>query len=849
MTDWRAGAKILGEYTIKKELGRGGMGRVWLVRSQSTGRRFAVKQALIRDEKHRKAFLTELRTWIDLPEHPNIVPCRFFRTVGEEIVIFADYVDGGSLADWIVKGKLTSTKQILDVAIQFAWGLHAMHERGLIHQDVKPGNVLMTADGVAMVTDFGLARARLRADDGAFVSPALPPGEQSVLVSVGGMTPAYASPEQRAGQPLSRKTDIWSWGVSVLDMLVGGVSCPHGGQIAADVLEDLVGDEHPSSDLRRAPSQLIIILRRCFSRNVAERWGDMGCVATEVESLYANLTGAVRQRARASSSLLRAGPHDRLSTLGVSWDDPKTWLLRALQLAGHDVAEADQVTEELSASKLGRAAHDLAYYDRALSVLEEAAAAGIRGSDRCFAELCIQKALVHEYCGDFHGALALVQRAAATYESLLHRHWQPGLAVALACVFNFTALLVQKAGDKAKALAAYDNAIACLGRFDSKAADAEYSRTLANVMMNRAIALSDTGRPKDAVRDYGLVIEICRPLVEKQHDVQAVDVLGAAHLNLGSLLQDLGDDEEAERSFDAAIAIRESQISDNGDANPLANAYLAKAKQIRRRGRNTEGTVLWEKGIALRRACVDEGRHELLPLLAEDYLNECAALSGGGRARAAQVMADKAVAILDDAVNNQGRPDLAANLANAHVNAACALANIRDFLSASKHIEPAIRIYQQLCDSGRAAKSDELANALKMRQQLAQDTRRQEADKWAAEALALREKGQVSDSLVHYRKALQLDPNDADIWVNYGAACGAAGDDRGALEAFDRAAVLVPDNATAWHNKGAVLFQQERYEDALPALEKAYALGHQSSMNAVAKCRGMLRRLAREKRQ
>ena len=258
MTEWKQGEQILGEYLIEKELGRGGMGRVSLVKSQSTGRRFAVKQALIRDEKHRKAFLTELQTWIDLPEHPNIVPCRFFRTVGDEIVIFADYVEGGSLADWIAKRKLTTVEQILDVAIQFAWGLHAIHERGLIHQDVKPGNVLMTPEGAPMVTDFGLARARQRAADGSFVSRALPTGQQSVLVSSGGMTPAYASPEQRAVQPLSRKTDIWSWALSVLEMFAGQM--PPYGPAAAELLENFLEEGAEDERIRPMPKSLADLL-------------------------------------------------------------------------------------------------------------------------------------------------------------------------------------------------------------------------------------------------------------------------------------------------------------------------------------------------------------------------------------------------------------------------------------------------------------------------------------------------------------------------------------------------------------------------------------------------------------
>ena len=140
----QGGAILLNEFEVEKELGRGGMGRVYLVRSRTTGRKFALKEALVKDNTQQKAFLAELQTWIDLPEHPNILACRFFRTVGNETLIFADYCEGGSLADWIANSNLHTLEQKLDVAIQFAWGIHALHERGLVHQDIKPGNVLMT---------------------------------------------------------------------------------------------------------------------------------------------------------------------------------------------------------------------------------------------------------------------------------------------------------------------------------------------------------------------------------------------------------------------------------------------------------------------------------------------------------------------------------------------------------------------------------------------------------------------------------------------------------------------------------------------------------------------------------
>jgi predicted Zn finger-like uncharacterized protein len=207
---WADGQSVLDDFVVERKLGQGGMGAVYLARSRSNGQRFAVKTVLedrLGDPASRRHFLDELQTWIDLPEHPHLAACRFFRTVGDQVVIFAEFVEGGSLAEWIRDRKLTRLDQVLDVAIQFAWGLHAAHELGLIHQDVKPGNVLLTAEGVVRVTDFGLARARATAEASTGGAAG-----HSILVSWGGMTPAYCSPEQAEGQPLSRRTDVWSWG-------------------------------------------------------------------------------------------------------------------------------------------------------------------------------------------------------------------------------------------------------------------------------------------------------------------------------------------------------------------------------------------------------------------------------------------------------------------------------------------------------------------------------------------------------------------------------------------------------------------------------------------------------------
>ncbi|MFF4150039.1 protein kinase [Streptomyces sp. NPDC001651] len=132
--------------------------------------------------------------------HPHVCTCHYVRTLGGVPRVFAEYLDGGSLRDWIDDGRLYRggsrrvLGRVLDISIQTAWGLRHAHERGVVHQDVKPANIVLNSRGTARVTDFGLARtARGR---GGATGPGAPP-DTTVLVTVGGMTPAYASPEPR----------------------------------------------------------------------------------------------------------------------------------------------------------------------------------------------------------------------------------------------------------------------------------------------------------------------------------------------------------------------------------------------------------------------------------------------------------------------------------------------------------------------------------------------------------------------------------------------------------------------------------------------------------------------------
>ena len=221
LAEWKPGDVILDLYEVTALLGEGGMGQVHKVRHRGWDVDLVVKSPkpeVFAGPRGRDDFVREAETWVGMGLHPQVVTCHYVRSLGGIPRVFAEFVDGGSLSDWIRSGKLyeggadKALSRILDVAIQFAWGLGYAHEKGFVHQDVKPANLMLTSAGDAKVTDFGLARARMVA--GVAVAQASGHGP---LVTTAGMTPAYCSPEQARGEALSRATDFWSWALSVLE--------------------------------------------------------------------------------------------------------------------------------------------------------------------------------------------------------------------------------------------------------------------------------------------------------------------------------------------------------------------------------------------------------------------------------------------------------------------------------------------------------------------------------------------------------------------------------------------------------------------------------------------------------
>ncbi len=278
---------LLGLYDIVGDPIIGGMGSVLRVHHKSWNVDLAMKQPhaeLFQTEKQKQMFINECEAWIGLGLHPHIVSCYYVRDISGIPSIFAEWIDGGSLKDTIRDETLYDgndaqvLERILDIAIQFAKGLHYAHEKGLIHQDVKPDNLLLTQSGSAKVADFGVAKAR------ALTAQTKSNGGTLVSKSGGYSTPYY-SPEQRDGLPLTRRTDIWSWAVSVLEMFFGEYTWMDG-VVAGQKCEHYFGEARLTP-----PEDVKALLQHCFKEDEAERPHDFGDIEQALLEIYESNVG------------------------------------------------------------------------------------------------------------------------------------------------------------------------------------------------------------------------------------------------------------------------------------------------------------------------------------------------------------------------------------------------------------------------------------------------------------------------------------------------------------------------------------------------------------------------------
>jgi serine/threonine-protein kinase len=270
----------IGPYVIDRELGRGGMGVVFLGHDTRLDRKVAIKalpEALATDADRLARFEREAKTLAQLT-HANVAGIHGVEVHEDARYLVLEYVEGETLADRLDRGPLP-VDEALEIAVQIASGVEAAHDAGVIHRDLKPGNVIVTPDGRAKVLDFGLARSdESHSSTGSvsqaptLTSPAMhSPTVPGVILG----TAAYMSPEQARGRRVDKRTDIWSFGVMLFEMLTG--ASPFVGETLSDSIGAVL---HKDMDLDRlpqaTPGNVRRVITRCVQRDRNERYRDIG---------------------------------------------------------------------------------------------------------------------------------------------------------------------------------------------------------------------------------------------------------------------------------------------------------------------------------------------------------------------------------------------------------------------------------------------------------------------------------------------------------------------------------------------------------------------------------------------
>ena len=280
----------IGPYTIDRELGRGGMGVVYLGRDTRLDRAVAIKAlpAHLADDPDRLArFEREARTLASL-NHPNVAGIHGVEEHDGARYLVLEFVEGETLAQRLDRGPLP-VDEAIEVCAQIAAGVEAAHEAGVVHRDLKPGNIIITPGGDAKVLDFGLAKAT-EAQSGSSVdqthtptmttpaSPHMPTAQGAIL----GTAP-YMSPEQARGRPVDHRTDIWSFGVVLYECLTG--ASPFMGETATDSIGAIL---HKEVDLDRLPAatppNVRRLIERCLARDKRQRLQAIGDARIELRA-------------------------------------------------------------------------------------------------------------------------------------------------------------------------------------------------------------------------------------------------------------------------------------------------------------------------------------------------------------------------------------------------------------------------------------------------------------------------------------------------------------------------------------------------------------------------------------
>jgi eukaryotic-like serine/threonine-protein kinase len=355
----------LGRYEIRSLLGIGGMGEVYLAYDTSLRRQVAIKllPAEFTQNKVRLARFEREAYAASGLNHPNILTIHEIGEQDGHHFIATEYVEGESLRHHLSR-KDIELREVLDVTSQVASALAAAHEAGIVHRDIKPENIMVRRDGLIKVLDFGLAK--LSDDTDSKVRPAgiepEAPTKTRVVNTEPGMvmgTAGYMSPEQARGLEVDARSDIWSLGVMLYEMVSGRL--PFEGATASDVIATILHRQPPSLLLHRAdmPAELERIVEKALTKEKEERYQLAKDLGLDLKRLKRRLEMEAELERSITPEKTSKTVSDRLTVSRqptISGSTQATAAAETAKRSGvHTVSSAEYIVSEIKRHKKGAA--------------------------------------------------------------------------------------------------------------------------------------------------------------------------------------------------------------------------------------------------------------------------------------------------------------------------------------------------------------------------------------------------------------------------------------------------------------------------------------------------------------
>ena len=547
---WHIGKTVAEMFEIRGVLGRGGMGIVYLAHDTATKQNVAVKVPLgefVNDEDERRRLTREGQAWIKLI-HPHIVHAfdiRDDQTTDYRPAIFMDYCDGGSLAALSQAGAPLAAGDALDIGIQVCWAMAFAHNKGFIHRDLKPGNVLLASKGQALVTDLGLVK-QLDLDDLDSTEKALEASDPTLAASIRqGLagTPEYMAPEQWEGKP-EKRSDIYAFGVMLYQFFCGCFPFTADSRAALRIPAATVPPPEPGRLNGDIPETLAELMIQCLAKKPDARPKDFDTIAEALESSYRDLTDTDYSEHRSRPGMEQISRADEAA---------QAWAL--VRLGNGCRLRGD--TEDMETN-----------WQHAVSLFQ-----GLKhwqGLGACYLNL----GHIHQRRNEYEPAMDLYRRGLACFKEIGS---QTDIARCNLSIGN----IKSRQGQYEKAMSIFQVGLSA----SRTMGDADL---VAHSLKDMAAAEHSRGNHDKAIRLWEEALVICDRLGDKEATADC-------HCHIGMISGSCGRYAEAMASCRQSITICE----EIGDKDGVAKAYSTMGHVCRRLGHYDEAMLMYSKALTI----------------------------------------------------------------------------------------------------------------------------------------------------------------------------------------------------------------------------------------------------------